>query len=85
MGTLDLDIAEGVATLTINNPARHNAMDTAMWTAMPGLLAQAAADDAVRVLVLRGAGGRAFWSGNDITEFDKERASPEAAETYNAR
>jgi len=85
MGALHLSVADGVATLTLDNPARHNAMDTAMWTAMPGLLAQAAADEAARVLVLRGAGGRAFCSGNDITEFDKERASPEAAETYNAR
>jgi enoyl-CoA hydratase len=85
MGQLDLTMEGGVATLTINNPARHNAMDTAMWTAMPERLAEAASDPEARVLVLRGAGGRAFCSGNDITEFDSQRASPEAAETYNAR
>jgi enoyl-CoA hydratase/carnithine racemase len=85
MGQLDLMVADGVATLSINNPARHNAMDTAMWTAMPDRLAEAAHSPDARVLVLRGAGGRAFCSGNDITEFDSQRASPEAADIYNAR
>jgi len=85
MGQLDLVVEGGVATLTINNPARHNAMDTAMWSAMPDCLAEAAASADAGVLILRGAGGRAFCSGNDITEFDKERASAEAAEIYNAR
>jgi enoyl-CoA hydratase/carnithine racemase len=48
-------------------------------------LVEFAADDAVQVLVLAGAGGRAFVSGADISEFDKRRSSSEQAESYSAR
>ena len=67
-------IASGVATLTIANPARRNAMTAAMWGALPGLLARAVADADVRVIVLRGAGQQAFCAGADISEFESARA-----------
>jgi enoyl-CoA hydratase/carnithine racemase len=76
-------IASGVATLTIANPARRNAMTAAMWGALPGLLARAVADADVRVIVLRGAGQQAFCAGADISEFESARAG-EAVAAYDA-
>ncbi|HEY5836398.1 enoyl-CoA hydratase/isomerase family protein [Streptomyces sp.] len=72
---------DGTATVTISNPARRNAMTVAMWESLPGLLAGLAADPAVRVLVLTGAGDT-FCAGADITGFtgaDGSRGSQDAA------
>lgn len=71
-----------VATLTLSNPARLNAMTAAMWAAIPGHIATAEADPAVRVVVVRGAETRAFSAGADISEFAESR-SGEAAAHYN--
>ncbi|MEA2756906.1 MAG: hypothetical protein QOJ54_3195, partial [Aliidongia sp.] len=68
-------VSGAVATLTFNNPERHNAMSLEMWQAVSAAVAGFAADPAVRVLVLTGAGGRAFVSGADISKFETERAS----------
>jgi enoyl-CoA hydratase/carnithine racemase len=57
----------GVAVLTIDRPEKRNAMTAAMWAALPGLLAGLADDDAVRVLVVTGA-GPSFCAGADIAE-----------------
>ena len=54
-----------VAVLTIDRPAKRNAMSAAMWAALPGVLAGLAADPAVRVLVVTGAGA-SFCAGADI-------------------
>ncbi|MFD3717945.1 enoyl-CoA hydratase/isomerase family protein [Streptomyces sp. NPDC058674] len=59
-------VAEGVATVVISHPAKRNAMTAAMWRALPGLLADLAADPAVRALVLTGA-GPTFCAGADIS------------------
>lgn len=72
--TLQLVASDGVATLTIANPARMNAMTAAMWAAMPERIAEAVADDEVRVIILRGDGQRAFSAGADISEFGSARA-----------
>ena len=73
-----------VAKITFNNPAKHNAVSLDMWTRYSELLREYAADDAIRVLVVSGAGGKAFVSGADISKFEDERASKEAVEKYNA-
>lgn len=65
---LTVAITGGTATVTIDHPARRNAMTPAMWAALPGLLAPLAADPAVRVLVLTGAGDT-FSAGADISGF----------------
>jgi enoyl-CoA hydratase/carnithine racemase len=80
---LQLDSRNGVSTLTLNNPARHNAMNFAMWQALPDLLNEIVADRATRVLILTGAGERAFCSGNDVSEFDQVRSTPAQIEHYN--
>src|SRR3712207_3574664 len=54
-----------VATLTIDRPAKRNAMTAGMWAALPGVLAPLAADPAVRVLVVTGE-GPSFCAGADI-------------------
>ncbi|MFI9628451.1 enoyl-CoA hydratase/isomerase family protein [Streptomyces sp. NPDC052042] len=59
-------VADGVATVVIDNPARRNAMTTSMWSALPPLLERLAADVSVRVMVLTGAGDT-FCAGADIT------------------
>lgn len=81
---LRLAVADGIARLTFDNPRRLNALDAEMWQAFPGLLTRVAEDPAARVLVLEGAGERAFCTGNDTSEFDTIRADPEAAARYNA-
>src|SRR4051812_41601465 len=63
--------------MLFNNPARHNAVSLDMWEAVPEILDDFAADDAVRVVVLAGVGGKAFVSGADISEFAEKRSSPE--------
>lgn len=68
-----------------NNPERHNAVSLEMWDAAEVVLSTFAQDDAVRVVVLSGAGGKSFVSGADISKFDTERGSKEATEHYNAR
>ena len=61
------DTADGIATLTLNNPAARNALSTAMLTALEAALDAIAADDGVRVLILRGA-GPGFCAGHDLRE-----------------
>jgi enoyl-CoA hydratase len=72
----------GVGIVTFNNPERHNAVSLEMWEATKEILETFAADEEVRVVVLTGAGGKAFVSGADISKFASERASIEATRAY---
>jgi enoyl-CoA hydratase len=71
-----------VATLTFNNPDRHNAVSLAMWREATTVLQTLAREDAVRVVVLTGAGGKSFVSGADISKFESERSSGSGVEAY---
>jgi enoyl-CoA hydratase/carnithine racemase len=73
-----------VGTLTFNNPERHNAISLEMWQQAATVLEHLAEDPAVRVVVLTGAGGKAFVSGADISKFESERATSEGVAKYNA-
>jgi len=73
-----------IGTLTFNNPARHNAMSLDMWRAANVVLEQFEQDASVRVIVLTGAGGKAFVSGADISKFESERGTLDAVAEYNA-
>ncbi|WP_329097765.1 enoyl-CoA hydratase-related protein [Actinomadura citrea] len=66
---LRFEAAGGVGTVTIDRPAKRNAMSADMWRALPGILDGVAADPDVRVVVLTGAGGN-FCAGADISELD---------------
>ncbi|GAA0206873.1 enoyl-CoA hydratase-related protein [Saccharothrix mutabilis subsp. mutabilis] len=78
--TLRLDTSGPVATLTIDRPAKRNAMSYEMWSALPGLMAEVAAAPQVRVLVVRG--GEHFSAGADISEFSTLRAGAAGAARY---
>ena len=69
----------GVGIVTFNNPERHNAVSLDMWEATKRILDDFAADNDVRVVVLTGAGGKAFVSGADISKFASERAYARSA------
>lgn len=58
-----------VARITFNRPEARNAMTWAMYEALEARCAEIAGDPAIRVLVLRGAGGKAFVAGTDISQF----------------
>jgi enoyl-CoA hydratase/carnithine racemase len=72
----------GIGWMIFNNPERRNAMSLAMREAMAEIFDAFAKDDEVRVLVLRGAGGKAFVSGADISEFKEKRNSADAEALY---
>lgn len=71
-----------LAWLTINRPAAHNALNTAVWTSLAATVEELAADRDVRVIVVRGAGEHAFISGADISEFRALRADAAATAEY---
>ncbi len=70
------------ADITFNNPEKHNAVSLEMWRAVASSLEELAADDTIRVLVLKGAGDKAFVSGADISKFADERANKQAILAY---
>jgi enoyl-CoA hydratase len=72
-----------IGWIIAKNPARMNALTAAMWQAIPGEINAAVADPDVRVVVLRGAGTKAFSAGADISEFESARTGG-AADTYDA-
>jgi enoyl-CoA hydratase/carnithine racemase len=76
--------SDGIGWMTFNNPARRNAIGFAMREAILEILADFESDPAVRVIVMRGAGDKAFVSGSDISEFAERRATPEQREIYDA-
>jgi len=78
-------VKDGVGYITFNNPEKHNAVSIEMWDALEQILDGFRSSQDIRVIVLSGAGGRAFVSGADISKFDKERSSKEAVLSYNKR
>jgi enoyl-CoA hydratase/carnithine racemase len=73
-----------VGTVIFNNPERHNAVSLEMWDATTRILDDFAKDDEIRVVVVTGAGGKAFVSGADISKFGDERSNEAAVAHYNA-
>jgi enoyl-CoA hydratase/carnithine racemase len=71
-----------VGKLIFNKPAKHNATSTDMWEAIPVILDDFEKDPAIRVVVVTGAGDKAFVSGADISEFEKARSTPEQVAYY---
>jgi enoyl-CoA hydratase/carnithine racemase len=73
-----VEVEEGIAVITFNQPEKHNALSFSMQMALPAVLRSLQEDPAVRVVILTGAGKRAFISGADISEFGERRTSTEA-------
>lgn len=77
-------IDDGIGRITFNNPDKRNAMSMDMWLALAQVLQTLAAQQSLRVLVLQGAGDKAFVSGADISEFEQKRNSQEQRDAYEA-
>src|ERR1700719_546025 len=78
-------ITEGVGVVTFNNPEKRNAMSLEMWEGLGQALTELRDDPDVRVVVLVGAGDKAFVSGADISQFEKTRHNAAASEEYSKR
>ena len=71
-----------IATVTLNRPDKLNALNREMWAGLGDTMRRLSANDALRCIVLRGAGGKAFAAGADIAEFATERANARQAKLY---
>ncbi|TNE37000.1 MAG: enoyl-CoA hydratase [Alphaproteobacteria bacterium] len=71
-----------VGHLVLNRPDKLNALNKAMWAAIPELLEEAAADPELKVLVVHGADARAFAAGADISEFGEVFGTRQAAKEF---
>lgn len=80
---LVLERSGPVATLLLNRPGRHNALTLNMFRQLPAYLREATSDPATKVVVVRGAGERAFASGADIREFAEVRADAAGVRAHN--
>lgn len=80
---LQIDTCNGIRTVTINRPDKLNALNAATLDALDAAFADAAADHSVRVVVLTGAGPKAFVAGADIAEMN--RLSPVQGRDFSLR
>jgi len=71
-----------IGWLTFNNPARRNAISIDMWESIPKALDRFEQDPEVRVIVLKGEGDKAFVSGADVSQYEKQRSSAEGIQYY---
>ena len=78
-------VQDGVGLLTFNQPEKRNAMSVEMWDGLAAILGGWNEDDSVRVVVLTGAGDKAFVSGADISQFGERRGSADAQREYDAQ
>ncbi len=85
MSTVDLARDGEIATLTLNNPGKLNAVDLGMWRQLAQKMAELAGDRDIRCIVLRGAGTDAFAAGGDLEEFLTARATLEQALHYHGQ
>jgi len=72
-----------IGWIIFNQPERHNAVSLAMWQALEVIVDHFERNPEIRVVVVRGAGEKAFVSGADISEFETQRAGEEATRHYN--
>ncbi|HJV93668.1 MAG TPA: enoyl-CoA hydratase-related protein [Azonexus sp.] len=85
MSKVTLSRAGEVATLTLDNPGKLNAIDLGMWQLLAENMAEISADRGIRCVVVRGAGHEAFAAGGDLEEFVTGRATLEQALHYHGQ
>ncbi len=83
MPELIIDRAGPIGRVVFSNPEKYNAMSYDMWAGLPGALQAFDADPQIRLIVLEGAGEKAFVSGADISQFESQRTDPQAQARYN--
>ncbi|MGG5822513.1 enoyl-CoA hydratase/isomerase family protein [Falsiroseomonas sp. HW251] len=71
-----------IAIVTIDRPAKRNALDLPMWIGLREAMEALGADDSLRCVVIRGAGDEALSAGADIAAFPQERGTPEREAVY---
>jgi len=71
-----------LVTLSLDNPARNNAISVGMWERLVTLVDDLAARDGPRLIVFRGAGEQVFSAGADISEFDRQRGDSDTVRAY---
>lgn len=76
------EVDDGIGWMTFNHPERRNAISLEMWQGIGDALEAFEHNDDVRVVIMKGAGGKAFASGADISEFDQHRANAEQRKQY---
>ncbi len=81
-GRIQLHRAGAVATVVLDRPEAHNALTAAMWRDLAETVRQLSVEGTIRVIVIRGAGDRAFSAGADIREFPERRTGFAAAWAY---
>ncbi|MGH6912380.1 MAG: enoyl-CoA hydratase/isomerase family protein, partial [Geminicoccales bacterium] len=74
-----------IARVTLNQPAKLNAVNNAMWTRLGEIFGELDEDESLRCVILEGAGARAFCVGADIGEFEDNRSTVEKARAYHER
>lgn len=84
-GSILCQNTDGIATVTLANPGKLNAIDRAMWGDLGAVIAVLAADHTVRCVVIRGEGREAFAAGGDLEEFVTARATLEQALHYHGQ
>src|SRR5690348_3571723 len=77
-----LELAPPFARLILNRPEKRNAVNQAMWGALPELIDRIEADSRIRVVMVSGADSAAFAAGADIGEFQTFMHDPAAAEAF---
>jgi enoyl-CoA hydratase/carnithine racemase len=85
MSTIDLSCDSDIATLTLNNPGKLNAINLGMWNQLAENMAKISVDRSIRCVVLRGAGNEAFAAGGDLEEFVTARTTLEQALHYHGQ
>jgi enoyl-CoA hydratase len=84
-GKILQSVADGVGVITFNNPEKRNAMSLDMWEGLGHALVELRDDADVRVVIMFGAGDKAFVSGADISQFEKTRHNAQASDEYSKR
>jgi len=84
-GKILQSVADGVGVITFNNPEKRNAMSLDMWEGLGNALIELRDEADVRVVIMVGAGDKAFVSGADISQFEKTRHNAQASEEYSKR
>jgi len=82
LASIDVTRDGDIATVALSNPGKLNALTIAMWRELARVMHDLSADDALRCIVLRGAGAAALAAGEDHEAFITERATLGAAQTY---
>jgi enoyl-CoA hydratase len=81
-GQVRIERHGAMATVVIDRPHKLNALTRPMWQSLGHCVTELSRDDSVRVVIVRGAGEKAFSPGNDISEFETERSNAVQAKAY---